>query len=164
MKPVDIDRFKVVFIDFDDSAVIHIDHGKWDNFNKDLWEGNENTYKLNERVVPLPGLMYLLKRFKVNHANVYCVTWAYTSLVVKPKTAALIKAYGEGMFKEVISVCSREYKIKLMREFCSEYGIDTSDVLVIEDHPDTVHESLEAGYTVMTPQEVSCRYANSVFE
>lgn len=162
MNKLDLSGIKAAFIDFDDCAVIHHDHGNWDDWWRSCYEGKDDAYKIGERVFALPGLTNLLKDLHELGVNVDFLTWSNTSIIVIPKTKVLGKLYGLNMFDHVISVCSREYKIEFIKQFCNEYALAPQEVLVVDDHPETVGEALKEGYLVATPQEIVCRYARCV--
>lgn len=147
---------RTAFIDFDDCAIIHLDHSHWDDWFKAIFKGDGSVYKLNVRTAPLPGMNWLLKGLKAAGASIYCLTQSETSLVVKPKAQVLAEAYGSTMFDDVISTGTREEKIRLIKRYCKEFEIKPEEVLLVEDNPDTVAAGIETGLHVITPQEIVC--------
>lgn len=148
----------VAFIDFDDTAVIHLVHNDWpDWFNNNLI-GVPDSYFRNNRTAPMPGMKEFLDELMSRDIDIYCLTASDSSLVVEPKKAVLDTYYGEGVFKKVISCHPREYKIRLIQEYAHNNELAPRSILVVDDHPETIYECRKLGFTVATPQEICIRY------
>ncbi len=152
-------NIKLAFIDFDDTAIVHLDHGVWRDFTESRLKGTGDMYRLGKRTAPLPGMSNLLKQLKELKIPVFCLTVVDDSLIIKCKADVLDKAYGPGMFKDVIGVSSREGKMKFIKELRGEFLAAPCQVLIVDDHPDTVYEAIRKGMLTATPQEIVCRYA-----
>ncbi len=158
MFPIDLADIKAAFIDFDDTAVIHLIQGEWNNWFKECFTGNDKAYTIGERVAPMPGMKQFLDILAFNTIPIYCLTQANSSIVVVPKKKVLDTLYGEDMFNDVIAVCSRDFKVVMLQRFCTEFGFEPKEILVVDDNPHIRDQAVEAGFRYMSPQEVAYRY------
>lgn len=158
MKEIDLDGVLVAFIDFDDTAVVHLDHGKWDGWFKHCVCDSPTPYFKEGRTAPMLGMKSFLDTLRLKGISAFCLTVSETSIVVVPKEKVLQKYYGDNCVEKVISVGSRELKTKFIKDYCDEFCVPLKCVFVVDDHPDTLCECQACGCKVATPQEICCRY------
>lgn len=158
MKQFDLNTIRVAFIDFDDTAVIHLDHGKWGDWFDCCLRDNPAPYYRDGRTAPLPGMSNFLHELVKREIVTYCLTWDHVATTAIPKQKVLDSYYGEGRFKRVIVCCSREQKVKFIQEYCEQYNIKPYNVLVVDDTVATIDACHALGCTVATPQEICVRY------
>ncbi len=158
MNQINLSNIKVVFIDFDDTAIVHLDHSRWDDFFTNAFNGEDKMYTLGERVYPMPGMYKFVKC--INEANIplYCLSVGYMSPTAVSKKKLLDKVYGIDSFKDVLIVGTWEYKTVLMLKYCNNFGLKSEEVLIVDDHVSTREEALSKGFNIASPQEIACRY------
>lgn len=151
-------NIQVAFIDFDDTLVIHLNRSQWSDWFEGCLNGLPDPYLKNSRTAPMPGMKGLLSELADNNIPMFCLTWAWCSIVAKPKERVLDAYYGANIFEGVITTGTRQDKLRFIKRYCEEFCLEPNQVLVVDDHEDTVEECRDYGCKVMTPQEVCCLY------
>lgn len=150
---------KYGFLDFDDTTCIHTKHMRPEEFRKnkiDLVIDDKCGYYLND-CKSSKAMKNLLEELKVKSVPCYCLTWADHSGWVKPKKVFLDTMY-PGCFEDVIVTSSREAKIEYIKLFAEAMGCGLDEILLVEDHPDTLNLALAEGISIMSAMEVTVRY------
>ena len=157
---LDLTRYKVAFIDFDDTLCVHLNHRTWSDWWMNCFNGSAENYLDPNNCAKDVGMQELLDRLRLIGMNVICLTWSDTSLVVVPKKKWIDASYGAGKVDMVIAVSSIAYKLEFMDQYRDRMGLSASEILVIDDHPDVNNGALSRRYTIITPQEIAVRFGN----
>lgn len=151
-------KIKAAFFDFDDTLCIHLDHSPWLEWFRDCITGDGDIYLDKNKCAPMPCMEYLINDCKNAGIPRICLTWAQVDFVKEPKMKFIEHYYGDDAINKIYCTGTREDKVKFILEYCHEFGLKPEEVLVVEDNCSTIHEVLEAGCILMTPQEVAVRY------
>lgn len=152
---------KVIFFDFDDTLCIHLRLMLNDDTHK-AWQAamfeQDKGFYLNSKSHVAPKKMVSFVN-KVRDAGIecFCLTWSSDNRVVTPKTEFLKHHYGS-CIENLYAAGSREYKLKLVMEYCAHYGISLDDVLLVDDHPNTLNEFRNAGIECISPVAILTCY------
>lgn len=156
MLSFNVKNIKAAFIDFDDTACVHLVHGEYDT----------DDYLFMDRMPyddwgskPLPGLKFLLAALMVQKADIYCLTYVWESLILSLKKRWLDCKYKAGTFTDVIGVSSNEYKLRMIKLYAKRRRIPMSSILVVDDNQGVIELASAEGCVCMTPQEVVARFA-----
>lgn len=158
---LDLSNIKVVFIDFDDSLCIHLNHATWLDWFSNCVFGNGDIYLTDGKCAPMPGMAEFIKDCIEANTTRICLTWAFADFVSEPKKKFINYHYGDNAIDKLYCIGTREYKVEFIREYCLNLGLKPWNVLIVEDHPETEEEAILEGYTIVTPQEISVRYLNN---
>lgn len=154
----DPSTLKYVFIDYDDTLCVHMrDKRGSSTWFKAMFTGDVNFYGEPD-FCKLPGMERFLGKLKAYGCDVYGLTWADYSFTVDVKNAWVQKNY-PGKIKSTIGVGCREKKVIFITEFMKMVECRPDEILVVDDHPDTLSEALDVGFQAMSASEVCGRFA-----
>lgn len=150
---ISLDKIKVIFTDFDDTVCIHI----YDRLSMDheaylhaMYTGDVNFYLNKERYAVQPDVAAFLSLCHLAGKDVICLTWNQSSAPLKPKKAFLEKELGN-IVDDLFVAGTRDAKLKVVIDYCKVHGIELDEVLLIDDHPSTLHEFRTAGIEAISP-------------
>lgn len=150
---------KYAFFDFDDTLCIHTKHMNPNESRKNWINAlfnNKYDYYFND-CKPSRHMKNLLEELKKKNVPSFCLTWGEHSGWVKPKKAFIDARY-PGCIKEVIVTSSREAKIEYIKLFAEAMKCDLNEILLVEDHPDTLNLALKEGISSMSAMETTVLY------
>lgn len=154
---VNLNSIKTVFVDFDDTLCVHLrsntEELKHEDWIRDMVRGNKDWYLDSARHVDVPAMRDYLKLCNSANIPVICVSWSTTSLAYNAKIKFLDKKY-PGLVERFVLVGSREAKLQLLDNWCKSMGFAKSEILLIDDHPDTQYEVRAAGYNSCSPMTI----------
>ena len=151
---------KVIFFDFDDTLCIHLrlmlndyTHNAWQSA---MFEQRTDFYSNSDSHVAPKKMISFVRKVKDAGIICHCVTWSSDNRVAVPKSEFLKYNYGE-CIENLYVAGSREYKFKLVTEYCKHYDVSLDEVLLVDDHPDTLNEFRKAGIECISPVAIlSC--------
>lgn len=146
-------KFRMVFVDFDDTLCIH-------RHDKEYYP-SDTTFAIRCILgtqnfcdsIPNKKLGQLLKEIADKGIKVYGLGWTTNNLHSEVKQQ-YIDVHFPDTFQKFIGAGTREGKLDVINSFASAYGISSDQILLIDDHPSTLMEVREAGYYAMTPIEI----------
>lgn len=154
----DLDKIKVVFIDFDDTILLW----NYRENNPDYWESmfekDSSFYDRKGRLVGL-GIREFLEACKVRDIKVYVLTWGQSNVHYHAQKGWLDKTFGEDAIKDVMITSSKDYKVEILKVYHGVYrSLRRSEIMFIDDVCEIVGKAYEEGFTVASPQEIALHY------
>lgn len=148
---------KVVFFDFDDTLCVHLrlglnedTHAQW---QKAMFEQDKEYYLDTSRcLAPKSMLSFIIQLFE-GGVKCECLTWSSDCRVYEPKKNFLFHRY-KNCFSNLFVTGTREGKIKFLKNYCENYGLSFDDILLIDDHPQTLADCRAAGIECISPVAV----------
>lgn len=155
-----INAVKLVFCDFDDTACIHlhmnvkaITSKEWNKLNR---EDRENTYTDIAPCEPNYALSWFLQEY-LSGVEKKILTWHAMTGLVKARKVFCDKYY-PGEFNDVVLLSRRECKIPYLIAEAERMHLKRSEILLIEDHPETLNEARKAGFPAINIGEIDSMY------
>lgn len=138
---------KAVFLDFDDTLVVHDPYKVWDStlFNKAVCN-HGNNYTRSEIN---PEMRKLLQKLHEMGVAIFCLTWCSNTLVVENKQE-YIDAILPNYNIKVVGTSSPEEKVKCLWYWCEAKGINPHEVIFIDDLYKTLNEMKSEGFVAVS--------------
>ena len=137
---MNISKYRIIFVDFDDTLCIHSKETK-DSPNP---RTSKYIYSKPNRV-----LKQILQECKRNHTMIYCVTMIGQMTEVAIKRQFLEDKY-PGIFSDCIGVLENTEKELVMDNMITS-EISRKDILLIDDHPAVRIHMREVGFASVSP-------------
>lgn len=157
---VNLDSVRFILCDYDDTACVHIHidtarptQKEWENLSS---EDKADTYINIVPCKPNPALAWFLNKY-FHETEKQILTWAYSYRLIEARKR-FVDLHYPNEFSEIVVLKSREEKVKYMEALAKSYGFSRDEVLIIEDHPDTLHEAKIAGFQGLTTAEINVMY------
>lgn len=163
---LNLSNVKYVLCDYDDTACIHLYINKTRPTDEE-WvalceEGQDNTYT---DIIPCrsnPALAWFLSNY-FHETEKQIVTWSISTKLTNARKIFVDQHYPEE-FREVVVLNNREEKIKYMIDLGKKCGVNRDEILLIEDHPQTLNEAKERGFLGLTTAEINVLYIDTILE
>lgn len=150
MSFIDLTNINHIFVDFDDTLVIHQHNIHIYEKNKFLKEAfsEVNVYPHS---TPNKAIISLLMQAKKEGIKSHVLSWVNNSIETKVKEK-YCQQHSPGLIHNVLGVASHEDKTGLMLAFAESNKIKPENIMFIDDRIDTLKSAKNAGFTVYTPQ------------
>lgn len=145
-------EYEVVFIDFDDTLCVRMVHEGNPEFYRKMFKKDPNYYLDTYTFEIGVGCRRLLESLK--DSKVICLTYAESDIVREAKQHFLDARF-PGKFDDMIIIGTREGKVRLMNQYADAFKLKHSDILLIDDHPDTRREAFNDGFGIMSASEMA---------
>lgn len=150
-KKYDKRNFDAIFVDWDNTFCLEevIDRPKW---FEEAWEHakvirDTSWYKLPCFTMNAKLGLYLMECRDAG-THIFGLTHMVDSTDL-PVKKAYCDAHLPGVISELFGSCTRRDKVDVMDRVCKVYGYKRENVLLIDDHPETLHDAAYAGYKVL---------------
>ncbi|MBQ2882602.1 MAG: hypothetical protein IJE43_02345 [Alphaproteobacteria bacterium] len=154
---INFNEIQVALFDFDDTLCIHKHIGVNRRTKKEWYEAtferDEDWYMDKTLCTYSPCLKYLLEKLNNSGTQCYGLTWSFSNGLYNARMK-FVNHYYPNMLSDIFIVNSREAKVEFAKRLCETYGFSESNVLIVEDHPDTQMEFREAGMQALSMSEV----------
>lgn len=148
---IKLDNIKHIFVDFDDTLVIHDHNSHIYEKNKSIKDailGND-AYPYS---VPNKAVITLLRNAEKEQIEIHVLSWVNISLETKVKEEYCHRHF-PGLVSDVIGTASPE-KTEFMLAFAEAKGIRPENIMFIDDRIDTLRSAKDAGFVVYSPQYI----------
>lgn len=138
---------KAVFLDFDDTLIVHDPFKVWDSdtFNQNVCNHSNNyaRSKMN------PEMYKFLDSCAKAGTPIFGLSWCNNSLVVDNKQEYLNAVYPRFSIK-MIGVSSPEEKVKCLCDWCKAKDIKPHEVIFVDDMYSTVNAVQDTGFIAIS--------------
>ena len=155
---VNMDEIKLAFFDYDDTLCIHRHNGvrrpTVEEFDTARVTEDIGYYMNLQWFTYSPAVKDIVSSLYNKGVKLYVLTWASDDTLVSARQAFLSHYYGD-VFSGLTVVGSRESKIAFARMYSRINKIPGSQILIVEDHPDTRYDFLVAGFSALSVSEIA---------
>lgn len=150
---MEISKIRYALFDFDDTLCIHKSHYE-DEHAQRCWYSN--VLKKSEDLYPtcitsphMKTFMDVLYENSIKLGLISAVSFVATSEL---KIAWVEKHYGHYLQNHCVG--STDAKVDMLIAIADTYGLQRSEILIVDDHPHVGELAAKAGFVVMTPLQV----------
>lgn len=159
--PYDLTKIKVVFADFDNTVCVHLNPHRDINLDtawrNAMYTGNEDWYLEEDLYRVQDNVRAFLTMCKYCGASIYGLSQHESNIVYKAKRKFLDVKLPD-VFDELYLTARRCDKVEFIKAWCSAFEISLSDVLMLDDHPETLYEARNAGINAISPITIATVY------
>jgi hypothetical protein len=163
MEKLDIDRFSIIAVDFDDTLCIHSSYvrdeltdGGMDYIDKHL----QDTEQYPESICKVNNQMKLyLNTAEILNKDIGLISATYTAIQAANKLKWVEKNYGIQMENWCVGRGSN--KIPMLEALMRAKGCQRSQILFIDDMREYLLEAQQHGFVAATPMEI-VNYVNTI--
>ena len=154
---VNLRKIKVAFFDYDDTLCVHrhisVNRPEKSTWDKAILLDVADWYSHPEYCVPQPAIQEFVTKLKGHGVKCHCLTWSNTNQLERARRKFLDENYNEA-FDKIYIVGSREYKIDILENYVGLLHFKRDEILLVEDHPDTIYEARSKGFNALTVSEI----------